>query len=286
VQHIASFANQDRAGTTIIVDVIEWLSEGCYIEVRLNEYYMPCRPVFKKLNYDIHINIIIGVDVERKKFTIAGFGTNYAIDELSFDDFLQSFFTPAVADFRDELSQYKWWKSIWIWRKKTVAPDLAARFPDFKLIARQLGEYINGCISGDNKFLETVESVDIGKDGAWGIKSYDRWEEYLAAVEKREIALDLRATRAFWEHKRCMVIRTELLLKRGFKLDDVTLRELKEVEEEARLIRLAALIYKRFPQSSQMFEIAGKIMKIKEKEERVLPNIHHALITQIAGDAN
>ena len=65
---------------------VELIEKGYYINLGLNEYFIPNRSFYHAGNF-VHVNFIYGVDKEKRVFKLMGFDTFLKFDEIGFDDF-------------------------------------------------------------------------------------------------------------------------------------------------------------------------------------------------------
>jgi hypothetical protein len=69
ISHVSQFAGDrpdDYPGLNRFL--IEALRSGYYVETRLNEYFMPCRPIYGKSHFDLHMNMVIGRGLRNRLF--------------------------------------------------------------------------------------------------------------------------------------------------------------------------------------------------------------------------
>ena len=155
---------------------------GFYVETRLDEYYLPCRPAAHQKNHNCHINLVTGVSFSRDKFWIAGYGDDYEVAPVSRDTFGSAFtqlprnlFAPgAPPDARDH-------RRIWKWRPRSNAMYAE---PDMQLMRGQIDDYIKGRSSHAMRVVATDDDLAYPvESGHWGLETYNSWEEYLGLRE-------------------------------------------------------------------------------------------------------
>lgn len=78
--------------TNPIEFVINAIESDYYIDLILDEYYIPERKAYREYNYN-HQNLIFGYDLANKTIDLYGFhlNRNFKVSKVSFDDFYESF---------------------------------------------------------------------------------------------------------------------------------------------------------------------------------------------------
>jgi hypothetical protein len=258
ISHVSQFAGDrpdDYPGLNRFL--IEALRSGYYVETRLNEYFMPCRPIYGKSHFDLHMNMVIGVDMDLNLFSVAGFGTDYSVDPIAFTHLGHAFFQTPHKRFRGEHSQFSWWRRLWLWRRADLNCQSHRRLPDLAFIYQQLSAYLE---SRPFPMIGDTSLSSIPVEYAWGIATYAGWGEYIATVQARRSPIDLRATRTFWEHKQVMFQRLPVLADAGISLPEENARAIGYISQEARMFWLMSLAYNR---ERDVGLLAGMMSRLK-----------------------
>lgn len=69
--------------------LIRMLKKGYYINLGLNEFYLPDRSSYQKQNH-VHVNFLYGVDLEEKYFMVMGFDRVLKYSRVPFKEFFQA----------------------------------------------------------------------------------------------------------------------------------------------------------------------------------------------------
>lgn len=83
----------------------ELIEKNYYINLGLNEYYIPGRSSYKKKEF-IHANFVYGVDKKRKLFKLLGFDNTLIYDEISFCNFFHAIQRKITATSKINLYKY------------------------------------------------------------------------------------------------------------------------------------------------------------------------------------
>jgi hypothetical protein len=70
---VAAWLKQPRALTLAL---IEHLADGGYIDICMDEYFLPGRPCHGRI-HSVHDNMLIGYDLAAQHFLLVGYGTDY-----------------------------------------------------------------------------------------------------------------------------------------------------------------------------------------------------------------
>jgi hypothetical protein len=268
------FTMTDQMPNNFFEIVYEWLSEGCYLEVRLDEFYLPGRQKYLG-SHNLHINMVVGIDMNKMECLIAGYEQDYAISRVTFVDLADAFFRLPRPSGQVDLLNTTYHKRIWKWFP--CAPQKKVEL-GMALIRSQILDYLLGRDS-DHRRIRGVDDqlAYTPTTGTWGLKTYDSWHHYLEKAKHLGTPLDLRATRALWEHKQCMVLRVPLLIKNGLRVGEDLIAGLTEVETLAKRIRLLAFAYNTDFQEQSLTDIQDLLRQMQKKE----PGLWHQLASAL-----
>jgi len=213
--------------------LLEHLNEGRYIDICLDEYFLPGRECYQQ-DHSVHDNMLIGYDLGSRRFYLAGYGTDYEVSLVAFEDVERAYFDAPILQRNRR-------------RVHVVTPRAAEPRPlDRGRLLAQLDDYINGTITVPPEAMRAAPPYRQARrfSGTWGLNAYDAYIAYLRRMVREQRELDLRTTRTLWEHKACMCQRlrrleAEQLLPRSLAAS----RAYAIVEELARSVRFAAYEY-------------------------------------------
>jgi hypothetical protein len=280
VEEIGKYNSMQRGDAGILLrDIMAMINDGNYIECRLDEYYVPGRPLYKHEHRDIHINILVGFDLEARSFSIAGYGRTYEVSTITFDDFIHAFFSEPSSDYRSKETQYFWWKTLWSWTRMDLVETANNWAENLNGIRIQLEAYLSGRAAPTGKLFERSENDYGNEPGSWGIKTYKDWINYVDTAKQEGRRLDLRATRSLWEHKICMVRRLKTLSRNGIRIAASTNAECLKLEGIARGITLMAINFNRTLDATLGNNMINGLMNIDSIEV----GLCHELNDQLSG---
>jgi hypothetical protein len=264
--------SQRETGKELLRGLSRYIAEGHYVELRLNEHYLACRPIYRRHHYDIHINVVCGIDDRERQVHLLGYDHRFCESKVSFEEFLEGFYTPPLEQFRQKESQFQYWKGLWLWRPKE-ATHLNEQFPNLSQIEGQLEDYLVGRPTNPIVASPTPCHGDI----AWGLNTYESWFRYLDAVIGGRRALDLRATRLFWEHKCVGVQRALTLIKAGVPIDDETMSLLEQLRQTSKLIHMDAVAYIASKNLFLLKKIGAAIRSLKDVDQLAAEKVLHQI---------
>lgn len=283
VLQIDSFKESSITDSSALISaILSWVENNEYVECRLNEFWMPCRPLFMRQHFDIHMNIITGFSRRRQVFFVAGYGRSYELSELSFADFSQAFYSAPEPQFRGSDSQFPWWKVLWRWTPLEKPANELHPFPDLSLIQSQLSAYLDGSVHGTPEVFARSDRQYEMEAGTWGLNTYESWRIYIDWVRAKRERIDLRATRTLSEHKLCMYNRVLLLRKIGVVIADDVVKSLSEVQERAQTVALQAIGYNRTSDCRYLTTMAESLVELRRMETLCLPELLRALAVRAA----
>ncbi|NQX44393.1 hypothetical protein HQN87_03525 [Paenibacillus tritici] len=177
--------------------IINALDDDNYIDVYLNEYFVPQGKGFGKYEYH-HGNMIYGYDLQSRTFNIVGYSEHSVIRHslLSFQELEDAM----IEDGREG------WYGIGLLSIFKLHPYFTYKF-NLDLMLQQLEDYINAKNSLESCSL--MENYD--SRIAHGISVYD----YLI-LNISEFQRDIRPLHVIWEHKKIMLLRLKYLKSHNY----------------------------------------------------------------------
>ena len=137
---------------------------------------------------------------------------------------------------------------------------------DINEVVKQLKNYERGL----NDIKMDVPVIKGVNNASFGISVYDSMIDYIKNNQKTKI--DIRAFRAFVEHKEVMVKRLEYMMKKGYDIDEQLISAYKEIEKKAKQMVLVVLKYNK-GDKEKMEQVCNMLTQTSKKEFDVIYNI-------------
>lgn len=222
------------------------LSKGFYITGTYNEFYIPQKMPYKKADFN-HDYVLFGYDDEKKVFKSAAYLDNeiYSYFEIGYENYY-----------------YGVTKNI------AVKSSLQFYYVDKNYLSK-----IDIC-SIKNKLHSYLYSNQDDHGNFYGIAAWDKLSEYV--LENDE--LDPRYSRAYMEHRLCMLKRIYKLQESSYIYDEVLGKEyMNDVYTKAQCIHNMFLKYNLTRNKNLLLRISNLIKEINKKEfiliEKMLKSI-------------
>jgi hypothetical protein len=252
-----------------LVDLlIEHLRQEHYAEMQIDEYFLPGRPCFRTL-HSVHDNLILGYDLNGNFFDVAGYGQDYEVAGMGFEDIEKAFHHMP----RNTLGR-RYLAMMSLREGAKLDFDLAG-------MTAQLGDYLHsrvtmtpGAMRNANLYWKARRFT-----GAWGLDTYEAFIGYLTRMGRGRKVLDLRATRTLWEHKACMFARLKFLEETQRLAEGQYWPAYAGVVELARAVRFEAYEYNTAgPDPQYIDSMTAGLRTMRELESEVLCSVHAALL--------
>jgi hypothetical protein len=227
----------------IIEYIMIHINHSYYVQVFLNERYIPDRKAYRSFDYR-HPNLIYGYDEEKESLFIMGYNANGkpVLSEINYDEFNTAF----IADDPDEI----------IYTLK-YAPDVNP----YKLDPDQIIYSIDSYLEGRNLSKDTGNLI-VPLTFIFGIRVYDELMKDDEAVNC--FIRDIRISYMLFEHKKIMRDRISYLIKKGV-LDTETLSEtidnMDKIYKKSEIVNNLVIKY----MSSESNEIRIRIRLLMEE---------------------
>ncbi len=252
-------------GERLLSDCYNWLEEGHFLEMRINEYYLPCRSEFFNRRHNLHMNVVVGGDKDKGVFFVAGIDKEYEVSTVTEADLVKAFYQIPSHTRWVNPTGLEYHRTIWRWR---VDPRSVGRSIDLKLVQEQVDDYRESRSSRERRVVAEFDHLAYPEvAGAWGLAIYDSWAKYLDRVEKRKEKLDLRASRTLWEHKECMVMRLHYLKRMGLNVTPALIDGFGKVEAAAKQFRLFAFGYNLERGKDKLISLRRTLASLRSMEE-------------------
>jgi hypothetical protein len=244
------------------------ISDGFYVEINIDEFYIPGRPCFGKI-HSVHDNMLIGQDRALGQFQIVGYGADYEAVPVGYG---------VIADAFQRVP----WDQLAKRRLRFIRPTESGRAQRGALgrTISYLKDYVGSTASFSPAEMKSANLYWRNRrfTGTWGLDTYGAFEAYMDCAAQKKEKLDLRATRTLWEHKVCMRGRIELLEKECLAQSAAPLSSAYvAVEKMARLIRFQAYDYNVSEGKLDMMSVSGQLSRMREAEKSVLTALQDSL---------
>ena len=251
-----SIVNED-----IMQFVIKYIDKDYYIQLYLNEFYMPNRSRYKKKK-NIHETLIHGYDLYDETFNIVGYNKmgQYGSSKLKFSDFKEAYMKIDYLDFKEA------------YMKINYSPNHMAKIGllkyennrhyefDLNLVSEQLRDYIKS-----NNTSERFRMLDTPEDGIYGMETY-RYFTHCLLEQKNNY--DIRLFHILWEHKKCMLNRLRFMESRRY-LDPSEKLSITYAKIEKQVANLRLVILKSILSSKKEDKIDTSIKYVTTKLEEL-----------------
>lgn len=239
----------------IIEFIISALDDDNYVDVFLNEYFVPQGKGFGEYEYH-HGNMIYGYDLQSKTFNIVGYNKHNLIRHslLSFEQLEHAI----IEDGREG------WYRIGLLSIFKLHPYVTFTF-NLALMLKQFEDYLNaknsleGCSIMENNDPRIVH----------GIAIYDYLITNISVFQR-----DIRPLHVIWEHKKIMLLRLKYLKFHGYiNINDFQFlySEYSSIERLAMQTRNLQLKNKLQYNNGNIEKIQKNVENIKRKEKDLIP---------------
>lgn len=243
--------------------IIEYINRGYYIVSLVDEYYIPKRRAYKKLHMK-HDIFIFGYDISNKNFDILGYDENVIFNHtyVPFKCFEKSFFKLDSTS----LIAFK--------LNTTYNCEL-----DIVSIVSQLNDYLNSNNSSNK--LKPYDDTQNFSDHVFGLDTYNQVIHYFELLLNKEVEYDLISLHFMYEHKKCMLLRLQLLAEKGY-INDINyyLKTYDEIKRKIKIARNLQLKYKITKNNNSLKKIISLLKEIYPKEKNIVENILNELQTK------
>jgi len=188
----------------IVQFLIKCIDLNLYVDLMMEEYYIPNRASYKKRRFT-HDNLIYGYNSNEKTFDIIGYDISrrYNPSKVSFTDLELAFHSIQISH---------WGQYVHLYNKEEFLygpPSERYKFSITNVIS-SLSEYINSFDSSISYKSYWYPSEQF----AYGIEVY----AYLSnnIIKSKQHAIDIRPIHILWEHKVCMLNRIKFINQLGY----------------------------------------------------------------------
>ncbi|WP_405130572.1 hypothetical protein MHB43_23915 [Paenibacillus sp. FSL H8-0317] len=244
-----------KNNVSIVQFIIEAIDDNNYVDVLLDEFYVPQGKGYKEYTY-YHGNMIYGYDLQNGIFELIGYNENNVIrrSKLTFREFESAFV---------EGGREGWYREGLISIFK-IHPYSTYDF-NINIMLQQLSDYVN---SIDSLYsLSIMQNCDTRI--VHGISVYDYLIRNISSYKD-----DMRPLHIIWEHKKIMLFRLKYL--KDYNIINMTdfdqlYSEYSLIEQLALKTRNLQLKNKVRPNDKNISKIKNNIEKIKIGELNLIP---------------
>ncbi|SDF91695.1 hypothetical protein SAMN04488542_12058 [Fontibacillus panacisegetis] len=252
-------------------DIISWvkncIEQKKYVYLYLDEYYMPGRTSFGKLNF-AHENLIFGYNDDLESFDVLGFDDKgiFKPVQLTYDKFVDAYMGIEKMIYNEKFNnQNTTEESIYYFNTvKLFRFNNSGQYSfNYKLTKNTLRDYTNG--------TNTSELFSMVREPyshfVFGIDCYSYIHDYYKSLLKKEVGFDVRYIHNVWEHKLLMTKRVEYMNNnKRIELSQDIVSQFKTVENRALILRNLMLKFRLNGNNKHIHSIMDGLSEIAEQE--------------------
>jgi len=246
-----------RSRGEIVGGVARALERELYVQIPVDEFYLPCRAAYGKRHY-VHELFVFGCDRAAREVCVLGFDERleFGVQRVGFAEFEDAV---ALAD----LSQHYDRGGVRLYH----ACGSAEYREDFLWVTELLGDYL--AARDSSRRFRTLRPVDPGF--LYGIAVHDELAGFFASAAAEPGAMDIRPLQLVWEHKRLMFTRLRRLAQMGPLAGEAAqIEQYALVVERANAVRLLGLKYFVANRSTLLGRIADGLREVARMERGLL----------------
>ena len=265
---LISIVNED-----IVQFVVKYIDRDYYVQLYLNEFYMPDRSNYNTQK-NIHETLIHGYDLYDETFDIIGYNKmgQYVSSKLKFADFKKAYTKIDYSDFKEAYMKIKYSPNHMA-KIGLLKYDNNRRYEfDLNLVLEQIRDYIES-----NNTSEKFRMLDAPEDGIYGIETYCHLIHCL--LEQRN-NFDIRLFHILWEHKKCMLNRLIYMENKGcldpYENLSVAYNKIEREVANLRLVMLRGILGSKKEKETDTPSIKyvkTKLEKSAGEEKRILARV-------------
>lgn len=246
--------------------IISLIDLDIYVEIIVDEYYLPIRPDYMK-NHHMHQLLITGYDLENDNFTCW--------------TFVNRIFQETTCKFAEVIP----YQSDILYGDDTIMLLYTKRDRGFVFKSELIWEQLYDYVEGNNLYrkLAIWGDYDRYEDAVFGIECY----EYVVKKLRKESFLDyidFRCLNVVYEHKKCMSLRFKYInsINKGddFFLTKERLLEFQSIEDMAEMIIKIALKYNLSESRKKKDEFLDRIIALIDEIRSKEINLFSDMIEQ------
>ncbi len=235
--------------------IINSINNNNYVVLHLDEYYIPDTRSYKIRTF-YHENLVYGYDLKAKTYNVLGYNGKgiFGNMRIGFDTFEKGF--------NSNLSSWPNGQIKLISYNEEYSYEL-----DLVLIRDQLTDFLNSQHTDNN--YRTFRNPS--QNCVYGLAVYDGLIEYFSLLSERKVYYDIRPLHILWEHKKCMLLRMEYLLKLypSTKLEEIY-KQYQLVEKKCMIMRQYQMKYSMSNKPELLDDIISTLKMVCEYERNIL----------------
>ena len=233
--------------------IMDCIGSREYFYSTFDEFYVPRRPDFGKRHF-FHDFLIYGFDSVRKEYLLLGFDERqmYRTTSIRYDEFEKAFFSEEIGPEYIHL----------------INKNVNARFEfDLQLIYEMLGDYLNGRNTSERYRMYNNPM----KNFVFGMDIYEQLGMYFTLLGEGRFENDVKPLHILYEHKKCMVLRIEYMMKNHYiEPAPFLYDEYGKIAEDVLALRNLQLKYGITNEKKYLEQIVDALPYVQNKEKRLL----------------
>lgn len=266
-----------KANSDINKHIISIIDEEYYLYALIDEFYIPNSRSYKK-RHMLHDILLTGYNIYENYFYNWGFNCNGTFQKrkVSFSEFYDALKGQYIPDkynliilFKKVKAEKEFALDLEIVKTMLIDYLMSKTYSNIDEMDYALKTNIFHGSKAYNNFLSTCFDYrqKLRNNYIYGLRVYD----YLSAYLENNIVTDIRPFHVLWEHKACMYMRVEYMIKNGFVLHSNQLLErFKKIEQLSFLVRNLILKYFICKDNNILLKVARLLNEIKVDEENTI----------------
>lgn len=236
--------------------IMDHIDQGYYSKIELNDYYLPNKPEYLKVN-KTHLNFIYGYSNNSEFYTL-GFnkGSSYGESTITFSQLTDAYYN-------NHSYEHSHFGDIYFFKKsERVSYEI-----DMNNIKEQLQDYISS--RNSSKKYTVIHNAE--NEQVFGMAIYNCLLDYIDCLSKEDIHYDIRNFHILWEHKVCMIARLEYLIQKGYLVaSNEIITQYKDIERSTLILRNLMLKFSSSKDVSILEKVKVRILDIMLKEKELI----------------
>lgn len=252
-----------KSPTDIVPFIIACIEEGYYVQLTVDEYFLPDSAAYQKRSL-VHETLIYGYD----KQTFVGIGYNkngdYAAYPIAFAELEQAVVHADLTGHYDPdgLRLFKY--------------DPQAEYDfDIHLVREHLEDFLFA-----KNTSQRFRMLANPTDGAYGLATYECLKHYIKSFLVPPFSFDIRPAHILWEHKKCMVDRLKYMETQGYlKSEGGFSVQYEALARKTGMLRMMLLKFKITRSPDLIHRVLSNLDDIGEAEQSLLQDLVKKLET-------
>lgn len=233
--------------------IMECIDSKEYFYSTFDEFYVPHRVNFGKLHF-VHDFMIYGYDSGQKEYLLLGFDERqtYKTTSIRYDEFEKAYFSDG-----NRLEYVH-----------LINKNENARFEfDIHLVYEMLDDYINSRNTSERHRMYNNPMENF----VFGMEIYEYLRIYFTLLGEERFENDIKLLHIFYEHKKCMALRIEYMLKNHYIDPHPSLYEdYGRIVTDVLALRNIQLKYNITNDRNYLEQIVNMLSHVENKEKTLL----------------